>query len=143
MSAEQNEAVVRRMVALFQEYWRTGSTEGLHELFTEDFVNHTPGMGPGLEDWLGMMPMFRTAFPDLRLHAEDIIAARDRVVLRLRNEGTHRGEIMGVPPGGRAISVGEIHVYRLRAGKIAERWGQWDALGLLQQIGAVPASAGT
>ncbi len=67
------------------------------------------------------------------------LAEGDKVVLRVVSRGTHQGELMRIPPTGTPFTVSEIHIYQIADGKIVERWGQFDASGMLQQIGAVPA----
>jgi predicted ester cyclase len=84
------------------------------------------------------LPMFRAAFPDMRLTEEDMIAEGDRVVDRVTVRGTHEGELMGVLPSGNPVEFMETHISRIADGKIVERWGQWDAMGIMQQIGAIP-----
>lgn len=138
MSTEENKALVRRLVDTFNEVWRTGNMDLIDPLFTNTFVNHTPGMPPDREGFKLVLPAYRTAFPDLRITAEDMLAEGDKVVLRLVSRGTHQGELMGIPPTGKPITVSETHIYQIAGGKIVERWGQFDALGMLQQIGAVP-----
>ena len=139
MSTEENKALVRRQAELFQEFWRTGNAAVLDEVIAPDFVNHTPGIPPDLAGMKAAMPMFRTAFPDLTIQAEDLVAEGDKVVLRITNRGTHQGELMGIPPTGRPILISEIHIYRIADGKIVERWGVWDQLGMMQQLGVIPA----
>ena len=82
--------------------------------------------------------MYRAAFPDMHLTAEDMIAEADKVVQRLTARGTHQGELMDIPPTGRQITVTAIEIFRLAEGKIAEQWVALDNLGLLQQLGVIP-----
>ena len=72
---------------------------------------------------------------------QEIHSAGERVVVRWIGRGTHTGELMGVPPTGASIAVDAITIFRIAADRIAEEWTVWDALGLLQQVGAVPAPA--
>ena len=74
----------------------------------------------------------------MRLTVEDMIAEGDKVVDRVIVRGTHEGELMGIPATGKQVEVVEMHISRIADGKIVERWGQWDAMGMMQQIGAVP-----
>ena len=85
--------------------------------------------------------MFRAALPDIRSTAEDVLAEGDRVAVRWTGSGTHTGEIMGVPPSGVRVSATGIFVFHIKDGKIVEYWENWDTLGFLQQIGAIPAPA--
>jgi steroid delta-isomerase-like uncharacterized protein len=82
--------------------------------------------------------LFRAAFPDWRSTVEDLIAADDMVVHRFTARGTHRGELMHIPATGRAVALSGINIFRLRDGKIVERWGVLDQLGFMQQLGAAP-----
>jgi len=85
---------------------------------------------------------FWSAFPDARVEPVDMIGADDRVAVRLRLKGTHRGEIMGVPPSGNQIDVEQITIFKLDGeGRCVERWVRVDELSFLQQIGAMPAPA--
>ena len=83
--------------------------------------------------------MYRAAFPDLQLSVDDLFAEGDRVVARWTSRGTHQGEMMGISPSGKHVQISEIDIFRVSAGKLAEHWGVFDQLGMLQQIGAVPA----
>jgi predicted ester cyclase len=139
-ATEENKALIRRLVEVFQEYWRTGDDGLLDPLYAPGYVNHTPGMPPDLAGFKQAMPAFRAALPDLRLAAEDVVAEGDRVVLRLSARGTHTGALMGVPPTGNPVTITEMHLYRVAGGRFAERWGLFDAFGLLQQIGAIPGA---
>ena len=82
--------------------------------------------------------MYRTAFPDVRITVDDVIAAGDKVVLRWHSEGTHRGKLEGLAPTGARASVTGISIDRWQDGKVVEAWTQWDNLGLARQLGAAP-----
>jgi predicted ester cyclase len=84
---------------------------------------------------------FEAAFPGYQLSADDMVAEADKVVVRSTFTGTHKGELMGVAPTGKQVSAGLIIIYRIAGGKIVEHWMQVDTLGILQQLGAVPAPA--
>jgi SnoaL-like polyketide cyclase len=85
------------------------------------------------------LELFRYAFPDMRVAVEDAIADGDRVVTRLRLEGTPKNRLMGIAASGRRVHIQGIRIDRLEAGKIAESWFHWDTLGMLAQIGAAPS----
>lgn len=140
MSVDENKAVVRRFNAITQQFFRGGDVNGLEEVCAPDFVHHGPGMPPDLAGLKQMAPVFRTAFPDIELVTEDLVAEGDRVVDRVTVRGTHRGEFMGIPPSGKRFEMQEIHIARIVDGKIVERWTQFDMFGLLQQIGGIPGS---
>jgi steroid delta-isomerase-like uncharacterized protein len=137
--SEENKAVIRRFNELVEQYWRTGDADAFDEVVASDFIHHSPGLPPDLEGMKQVLPMFRGAFPDMRLTEEDMIAEGDKVVDHVTVRGTHQGELMGIPPSGNQVEFMETHISRITDGKIVERWGQWDALGMMQQVGAVPA----
>jgi steroid delta-isomerase-like uncharacterized protein len=85
----------------------------------------------------GMVMMFRAAFPDWVEAVEDVIAEDDKVVIRVTGRGTHEGEFQGIPPTGRQVVATGVGIARIEGGRIAEAWAAYDALGLMQQIGAV------
>ena len=119
--------------------------EAYFDLYTDDVTIHgLPGTG-GAVDKQGTMQFYRSfwsAFPDARVEPVDMIGADDRVAVRLRLKGTHRGEIMGVPPSGNQIDVEQITIFKLDGeGRCVERWVRVDELSFLQQIGAMPAPA--
>jgi predicted ester cyclase len=83
--------------------------------------------------------MYRAAFPDLRMEAEDILQSGDKVVARVRATGPHQGEFMGMPASGRSVDVELIDIIRFDADGLAhEHWGVVDTLAMMQQLGAVP-----
>lgn len=137
--SEENKALVRRY---FEEIWDKGNLDAIDELFSIDFVRHGPtgteGEVRGLEEFKALVSMYRSAFPDLRVPIEDLIAEGERVVSRWRTRGTHQGELMGVAPSGNQASVTGIIIDRISGGKIEEEWVDYDNLHLMQQIGAEP-----
>jgi steroid delta-isomerase-like uncharacterized protein len=138
MSRDENKEIVRAFV----ERVLNGGQDP-EEYIAPDFVFHFPGItGPlDVEGWKESYAPFAAAFPDLHTTLEDIVAEGDRVTARLTSRGTHRDAFQGVPATGKRIEMSSIAIWRLRAGKIAEHWIILDALGLLQQLGAVPATA--
>ena len=83
--------------------------------------------------------MYIAAFPDLRMEPEDVLASGDKVVARTRGTGTHRGEFMGIPASGKSIDVELIDIMRFgEDGLVTEHWGVFDALTMMQQLGAIP-----
>jgi predicted ester cyclase len=140
MTTDDNKAVVRQFVEGTQNFFQTGDLSGLDEVCAPNFVHHGPGMPPDLEGFKQMAPMFRAAFSDVEVTLEDLFAEGDRVVDRITVRLTHTGEFMGVPPSGKRVEMQEMHIARIVDGKIEERWTQFDMLGLLQQIGAIPAA---
>jgi predicted ester cyclase len=81
------------------------------------------------------------AFPDLQITVEDMVAEGDKVAVRWRLRATHQGEFMGIPPTGNQVTMTGIDINRLEGGRLVERWGNEDMLGLLQQLGVMGTSA--
>jgi predicted ester cyclase len=138
MSTEANKALVRRFV----EVGINESNESVFlDLLGPDVVDHyaRPGLPQGRAGWNMYRKLFRAAFPDGRWAIADIVAEGDLVAARASFTGTHQGEFLGIPPTGRQVRVSAIHICRLADGKIVERWTNSDELGMLQQLGAIPA----
>jgi predicted ester cyclase len=138
VSVEENKALYRRW---FEEVVTGGNLALADELLAPGYVLHFPGL-PGPVDREGhkrLVTMFRVAFPDWRESVDDVIAEGDKVVIRVRGSGTHEGEFQGIPPSRARVTATGIGIGRLANGRIAEAWAAYDALGLMQQIGAVPA----
>lgn len=86
-----------------------------------------------------MLQALYAAFPDGRWELEDLVAEGDKVAVRDTFHGTHQGVFLGVPPTGRQVTMGGIHIFALAEGQIVDHWNQRDQLGLMQQLGAIPA----
>ena len=83
--------------------------------------------------------MYRTAFPDMRITIEDQVAEGDKVVTRWTASGTHQGDLMGIDPTGRRATVTGITIDRISGGKVEETWTNFDAMGMMQQLGVIPS----
>lgn len=132
-----HEATMRRCYELIS----VGDVDGFGDLLADDFVEHeeTPGLEPTKDGVKTFFRMYLAAFPDLRMEPQDVIASGDKAVARVRATGTHDGELMGMPATGRAVDVQLIDIMRFREdGKVVEHWGVFDALTMMQQLGAVP-----
>jgi steroid delta-isomerase-like uncharacterized protein len=139
MSTEQNKALVRQMV---EEIFNRGNISRADEFLSPDFVEHEelpPGIPQGREGVKQLAAMMRNAFPDFKATIQDIIAEGDKVVIRMTWSGTQKGEFMGVPPTGKSVSFGVLDIIRVAGGKFVEHWGQMDSMGMMQQLGAIPA----
>ena len=135
-----HEVTMRRLYELIS----AGDIDGFGEHLADEFVEHdeTPGLEPSKEEVKQLFRMYRAAFPDLRMEAEDVLVSGDKVVARVRVTGTHQGEFMGMPATGKSADVRLIDIIRFGEDGLArERWGLFDALGLMQQLGASPAPA--
>ena len=137
MSEEHNKAVIRR---LFEEVWNHGDLAVADEIVDANMIDHVtrPGNPMGLEGFKQNVTMHRSAFPDLEITSDDQIAEVDKVAVLWTARGTHMGELMGIAPTGKPIEVRGLYLYRLAGGKLVERAGARDMLGLMQQIGAIP-----
>jgi hypothetical protein len=139
MAAGAHEALVRRWI---DEAWNRGNLAVLDEIIAPGFVRHAPGER---REWRGpaglgqFITLFRTGLPDLRITVDDVVTEGEKVAYRGTGRGTHRGELLGVPPTGRAVAVTYTVIARVAGGQFQEDWLDFDALGLLQQLGAVPA----
>ncbi len=87
----------------------------------------------GIKKWSA-----HSAFPDLRVKNEDVIVEEDKVAVRWTARGTHNGQLMNIPPTGKQVTLKGIDILRIDNGRIAERWGEFDALGMLSQLGVIP-----
>lgn len=137
MQVETNTTVASRW---YEEVFNAGKIELIDELFVSNFVDHDPSNPlPGLDGVRQLVSMYRSAFPDLRLTIEDEITEGDRVVTRFTGRGTHKGPLMGIPPTGKRVTITAIDILRFENGRIAEHWGNQDLLGMMQQLGVIPA----
>jgi predicted ester cyclase len=124
MSAEENKAMLRRLV----DAHNTGNMDVFDELFAPELA----------EQAKQGYTAFRSAFPDWREEIVDVVAEEDRVVGRFKCYGTHRGEMMGIPPTGRRMEVDEVYFLRVQDGKFVEFWGLEDNLTRMRQLGVLP-----
>ncbi len=131
-------------VATVQEAYerlRAHDLDGFGGLIADDFVEHEelPSGATGKEGVLEFFAIQIAGFPDLGVQVDDIIDAGDTVVARVRFTGTHDGDFMGMPPTGRAIDVPAIDIFRFAGdGRVNEHWGVFDAMRMMQQLGAAP-----
>ncbi len=119
-----------------------GNIAGFGDLLADNFVEHEggPGFPPTKDGTLAFFRALITAFPDMRMNLEDLVASEDKTVARAKITGTHEGEFMGVPPTGTRVEVQLIDIMRFDgAGLVCEHWGVADMLSLMQQLGVVPA----
>jgi predicted ester cyclase len=140
MGSEENKALVRRFL---EEVINQADMAAFDELVAEDAIDYAspPGSPPGREGWKESRLTFKAAFPDGRWELADIVAEGDLVVVRTPFVGTHQGEFFGAPPTGRRVTFDSIHTVRIAGGQIVEHWANGDDLGLMMQIGAIPAAA--
>ena len=139
MLLETNKTVARR---LLEEVWNKGNLAVLNEIIAKDHVSRGPGTLPGLlagpDGTKQLVTVYRNAFPDVRFTIDEQIAEGDQVVTRWTADGTHKGELQGIPATGKSSTVTGIAVDRIVNGKIAESWGIFDQFGMMQQLGVIP-----
>jgi steroid delta-isomerase-like uncharacterized protein len=138
MTTQNKQLVVDFIQALFTK----GDLDAVDRYLHPDFVDHDPPLpgGPaGREGMRDAAVTFRAALPDWHSELDQLVEEGDVVVERFHASGTHSGELMGVPASGRTIVLQGINVFRIEDGRIIERWGRLDLLGLMHQLGLVPA----
>ena len=140
--SEQNKATVRRVL---EEAFGQGKTEVVDEVLHSEFVCYDPnsesGEIRGADTMKGEIEYFRQAVPDLTYTVEDQVAEGDEVVTRWRASGTHQGEVFGVAGTGNRIEMSGIQIDRFdESGKMIEEWPEYDLLGAMRQMGAIPES---
>ena len=140
LPTEQTKADARRFYLHLNRALRTGNLAELDEVLAPDAVDHNPapGMKPGREGIEAAFAELRLAFPDLAFTVEDVIAEGDKAACRLSSRATHGGTFQGLPPSGKQVRQTGIDILRFAHGKVVERWGEFDTLGLLAQLGLSP-----
>jgi steroid delta-isomerase-like uncharacterized protein len=136
MSAEHKDLARRAYAAI-----SSGDLDQLDELTHPDFVDHNPdpGQDPGIAGVKEAFRAFRAGFPDLETAPEAMYVDGDTLIARVRVTGTHQGEFQGMPATGRSIDIQVIDIVRIVDGKAKERWGVFDAMTMMHQLGQVPA----
>jgi steroid delta-isomerase-like uncharacterized protein len=128
---------------IFEEVWNRKNPAIIDELMALDYVHHDV-LSPeafGLDGYKQFADRYLSAFPDLQMTIHGEVVAGDRIVTGWTATGTHDGDLPGLPRTGKKISVTGITIARLSNGKFVESWNNWDALGMLRQLGAIPSDA--
>ncbi len=137
MSLEENKALACR-------FWDLFGGDGsvlISEIIADNFVHHSwPWVGPGLEGFKDLVENLTTGLSEYQYTIEDVIAEHDKVAVRLSESAKHTGELFGMPPTGRRFQLTAIHILRIEDGKIAEHWREQDTMGMMEQLGALPAA---
>ncbi len=136
-ASENGRTIARRFT---EELWDKGELAVADEIIASDFVDHdlVSEQRAGLVGYKEMVGAFRAAFPDLRVKNEDVIVEEDKVVVRWTARGTHNGQLMNIPATGKQVALKGIDILRVNNSRIAERWGEFDTLGMLSQLGVIP-----
>lgn len=139
MAAEENKVLARRYL---EEVYGKGNLDVVDELIAEDVQDHeefgdqVPAGRAGIKE---LVKAFRKAFPDISVTIDDAVSEGDRVFIRCSWEGTHQGELMGIEASGKRVYFTSMDEIRFSEGRIEEHWGVTDTLGLIHQLGAIPA----
>jgi steroid delta-isomerase-like uncharacterized protein len=134
----ENKALVRR---LFEQGMNERKPDVFNACLAPNFVNHDlPGPTHGPDGFYESFRVFESAFPDLRVHLDAVLADGDKVITRSHWTGTHKGEFMGVPASGASVDVMFIDIWRVEEGLLTECWVRMDLLGLMQQMTGAPAA---
>jgi steroid delta-isomerase-like uncharacterized protein len=141
---EKNKEIVLRM---FEETWNKGNLDFINEVIAEDFRDYPPKRfftTPilGRQSLYDAVKGFRDGFSDFHFQMIELNAEGNHVAYLGRATGTHDGVFFDVPPTGKKVSVIGINIFHLKKGKIVERWGVFDVLGMMQQMGMIPAPPG-
>ena len=140
--SEQNKALARRGL---EEVWNQGKLALIDELTASNAIYHDPNVpggqytGPAGEKQF--VQIYRAAFPDVHITVEDQLAESDKVVTRWTATGTHKGDLMGIPPTNKRATVTGVDIARFHDGKVVEAWVSYDMHGMMQQLGVVPSMA--
>jgi predicted ester cyclase len=125
--------IVRRFS---DELWGQGDLAAADDVLAVDLIEHNPlpGQGAGREGHKQVVALFRSAFPDLQVTTEDLLEDGDRVALRWKAEGTHRGDLLGLAPTGKRVTLTGIEILRIANGRIVERWAEDNGHAVLAQL---------
>lgn len=139
MSEEHNELVARRIA---EELFNQGNLSAADELIAPHAVDHNEPPGTDCrEHFKRVATMLRSAFPDLHMSIEDVIAEEEKIALRITISGTHSGSgaFAGLPPSGKRFQVQQMRFSRFSGGQMTENWAVIDMFAWMQQLGALPA----
>jgi predicted ester cyclase len=141
VTGEENKLLIRRFV---EEVINGKNVDAIDTLAADDFVEQVPfrGQGPGRQGLRYAIGLFLDAFPDIRWTLDEQVAEGDTVVSRFTWTGTHRGPFLGIASTGRRVRVWGVVIDAVRGGKLAASRILMDSLGLMEQLGAIPGSAG-
>jgi steroid delta-isomerase-like uncharacterized protein len=138
--AQENSILIRRW---FEEVWNNGRMDAIDEMASPDVIGHGQAQHAtdiGLKEFKPFVKSLRSAFPDMKVTIDYLIEQDDKVVARWTSVMTHQGEFLGIAPTGKQATITGTSIQRISGGKIVEGWDNWDQLGLLVQIGALPAT---
>ena len=128
------------MQQAISNYNNPATRERYFELYSDNCVFHDPGMQPGLENIKKFYQAFWSAFPDIQVRIDDMVAEGDKISCRFSLTATHQGDFMGMPATGKPVQLGGQTILRFENGKCVDRWTQLDNLAMMQQLGAQAAN---
>jgi len=135
MSIEDNKNLSKK---LFEEVWNKGNLNVVDDLIALDYVIHMGNKDlVGIDNYKNFVKIYRNAFPDIYYTVNDLIAEDDKVVERWSAQGTHKGELLGIPPTNKKLKVTGIDIVRIKEGKMVERWAEYDFQGMMEQLGVI------
>ncbi len=141
MSTEDNKRIIRRFV---EEGLNKKNASLIDEVYSADYVGHDPDrpVPRHIEDMRQTMSVvLGKVFPDAQYSIERLLAEGDTVVWQWTFRATHQGELLGIQPTGKVVMFGGVNIFRMANGKIVEDWVYRDTVGMLRQLGAMPAPA--
>ena len=138
MSKEKNVEAQEK----FGEAVNTGNLELIRDVVADNVKDHDPApdQGPGPQGFIDFFSGMRTSFPDFEVEVDHMVTDQDNVSFAYTAKGTHKGNFMGYEPTGKSFEVRGMQIGRFENGKLAERWGSTNQLGILQQLGLVEGS---
>jgi steroid delta-isomerase-like uncharacterized protein len=133
MADDRNNDLVH---SYMDEVWHKGNPDAVEEFLDDNYVRHVSPTSPpiGRQDQIDRLKGFRSAFPDIKITVEDVVASGDRVAFRSTMRGTHQGEFLGVAAAGTQVEVHLLDLWRISEGRVIEQWGGPDIFDLLRQL---------
>jgi predicted ester cyclase len=139
---KENKRVVEDFNAELARFFSTGDPAALAGFMAPDAVLRMPGMPPDVDGLMAALPMLQAGLSDFQMEISNLVAEGDLVAYQVTWTAVHSGDFMGIAPTGTSVTVTETHLDRIRDGQIVEHSGDWDRLGLMEQLGAIPAPTG-
>ena len=130
------------IIAYTEDFWNKQNISAFEKYYAADFIEHSANVDMNFEQTKGLFQAYFTAFPDLNITTDDLVAEGDKVTKVWTTNCTHKGEFMGIPATGKQITVKGIEVFRIADEKIVEIWASMDNLSMLQQLGVIPPLSG-
>lgn len=121
-----------------EDFWNKANISAFEKYYSAEFIEHSAGADLNFEQTKGLCQAYFTAFPDLHIKTDLLVAEGDKVTKVWTATCTHKGDFIGIKATGKGIVVKGIEVFRIADGKIMEIWASMDNLGMLQQLGVIP-----